>query len=397
MDSGLKLSMDQFIRRHVISGRARVWWLVPFLLIGIAPAYGQEKTIPQPPEITTAEANQKIQQLAALRRQKPVELPIGSGDVLHIEVFDVPEMTREVRVDSIGLISLPLIPGKIQIAGLNAYQAQDKIAELLRENGLVSHPEVSVTVKDQNSQPVTVVGAVARVQVVQLVKPTTLLEILAGSGGVADDAGAVVLVVRHSPLATAVTATAPGDIATKPAPAETPGIPETSDLKDVQANDAAAPEIAEVNEAGSQTISIRLKDLLDSGDPTFNIPVYGGDIVSVPRSGIVYVAGAVQNPGGYVLQSRGEQVTALKVVALAHGLTGTAKANDAVIVRKNPDTGQTQEIAVKLREITKRKIADVRLMPNDILIVPDSLGLKALYKTGEIATTVGAGILIYRH
>ena len=90
-------------------------------------------------------------------------------------------------------------------------------------------------------------------------------------------------------------------------------------------------------------------------------------------------------------------MTALKVVALAHGLTGTAKANDAVIVRKNPDTGQTQEIAVKLREITKRKIADVRLMPNDILIVPDSLGLKALYKTGEIATTVGTGILLYRH
>jgi protein involved in polysaccharide export with SLBB domain len=165
----------------------------------------------------------------------------------------------------------------------------------------------------------------------------------------------------------------------------------------VQGSDAAAPEIAEVNEAGSQTISIRLKDLLDSGDPTFNIPVYGGDIVSVPRSGIVYVAGAVQNPGGYVLQSRGEQVTALKVVALAHGLSGTAKSNDAVIVRKNTDTGQTQQIPVRLRDIMRRKIADVRLMPNDILIVPDSLGLKALYKTGELATVVGTGLLIYRH
>ena len=261
----------------------------------------------------------------------------------------------------------------------------------------MSHPEVSVVVKEQNSQPVTVVGAVQHVQVVQLVKPTTLLEILAGSGGVADDAGAVVLVVRRSPLATAVTASAPGDVATKTEPAGAPGAPETNDLKDVQGNDAAAAEIAEMNEAGSQTISIRLKDLLDSGDPTFNIPVYGGDIVSVPRSGIVYVAGAIQNPGGYVLQSRGEQVTALKVVALAHGLTSTAKPNDAVIVRKNPDTGQTQEIPVKLKEIMKRKIADVRLMPNDLLIVPDSIGLKALYKTGEIATTVGTGLLIYHH
>jgi polysaccharide export outer membrane protein len=291
-----------------------------------------------------------------------------------------------------------LIPGKIQVAGLTAYQVQDKIADLLRENGLVSHPEVSVVVKEQNSQPVTVVGAVQHVQVVQLVKPTTLLEILANSGGVADDAGAVVLVVRRSPLAKAVTAAAPGDVATKTTtPVGTPGAPETNDLKDVQGNDAAAPEIAEMNEAGSQTISIRLKDLLDSGDPTFNIPVYGGDIVSVPRSGIVYAVGAIQNPGGYVLQSRGEQVTALRVVALAHGLTSTAKANDAVIVRKNPDTGQTQEIPVKLREIMKRKIADVRLMPNDILIVPDSLGLKALYRAGELVASASTALLIYYH
>jgi len=390
--------MDEFIGMRVISTRAQACWLIPLLMISIAPAYGQKKKPPQPDETTTTQANEKIQQLAVLRRQKPMELPIGSGDVLHIEVFDVPEMTREVRVDPTGMISLPLIPGKIQVAGLNAYQAQDKIGDLLRENGLVSHPEVSVVVKEQNSQPVTVVGAVQHVQVVQLVKPTTLLEILAGSGGVADDAGAVVLVVRRSPLATAVTASAPGDVATKTTPpAGTPGAPETNDLKDVQGNDAAAPEIAEVNEAGSQTISIRLKDLLDSGDPTFNIPVYGGDIVSVPRSGIVYVAGAIQNPGGYVLQSRGEQVTALKVVALAHGLTSTAKANDAVIVRKNPDTGQTQEIPVKLKEIMSRKIADVRMMPNDILIVPDSFGKKALYKAGEVATIAGTGLLVYYH
>jgi polysaccharide export outer membrane protein len=372
--------------------------LIPLLIIGLAPAYAQQKKAPpSPPEITTAQANEKIQQLAALRRQPAVDLPVGSGDVLHVEVFDVPELARDVRVDPTGNINLPLIPGKIRVAGLNPYQVQEKIADLLRENGLVSHPEVSVVVKDQNSQPVTVVGAVQHVQVLQLVKPTTLLEILAGSGGVADDAGAVVLVVRRSPLATAVTATVPGDEATKTAPpAGAPGA-ETNDLKDVQGNDAAAAEIAEINEAGSQTISIRLKDLLDSGDPTFNIPVYGGDIVSVPRSGIVYVAGAIQNPGGYVLQSRGEQVTALKVVALAHGLTSTAKANEAVIVRKNPDTGQTQQIPVKLKEIMKRKIEDVRLMPNDILIVPDSLGLKALYKSGELAATVGAGILIYHH
>ena len=107
------------------------------------------------------------------------------------------------------------------------------------------------------------------------------------------------------------------------APAGTPGVPETNDLKDVQSSDAAAAEIAEINEAGSQTISIRLKDLLDSGIRTFNIPVYGGDIVSVPLSGNCLRRGC--HPKSWrirIWESCGEQVTALKVVALAHGLTG---------------------------------------------------------------------------
>ena len=84
-----------------------------------------------------------------------------------------------------------------------------------------------------------------------------------------------------------------------------------------------------------------LQDLLESGDAVFNIPVYGGDVVSVPRAGIVYVLGfGVAQPGGYVLQSHGEQVTVLKALALAHGLTSFAKADSAVIMRTNPATGQ---------------------------------------------------------
>jgi polysaccharide export outer membrane protein len=366
-------------------------------MIGMGRAYGQQKIPPQPDAITTSQTNDKIRQLAALRRQQPIETVVGSGDVLHVEVFDVPELARDVRVDPTGMIGLPLIPGRILVAGMTAYDLQGKIGDLLRENGLVSHPEVSVVVKEQKSQPVLVIGAVHNVQVVQLVRPTTLLELLADSGGVADDAGSVILVVRRSPVATPVVATTVGDVATKSAPsAGTPAIQETTDLKDVWGNDAAAAEIAEVNEAGSQTISIRLRDLLDSGNPTFNIPVYGGDTVSVPKSGIVYVTGAIANPGGYALQSRGEQVTVLDLLALAHGVTSTAKMNDSVIVRKNPDTGKNEEVPVRLRDILNRKVADVHLKPDDILIVPDSTTKKILYKGGQAAITIGSGFAVYR-
>ena len=109
---------------------------------------------------TQQQTNEKIQELAALERSKPHDVPVGTGDLLHIEVFDVPELSRDVRVGDAGDISYPLIPAKITAAGLTPFQLEEKMEQLLIENGLVTHPQVSVFVKEQNSQPVSVVGAV---------------------------------------------------------------------------------------------------------------------------------------------------------------------------------------------------------------------------------------------
>jgi len=56
---------------------------------------------------------------------------------------------------------------------------EQKIAEVLEANGLVSHPEVSVSVKERKSKPITVVGAVPHPMVYQADRPVTLLEVLA--------------------------------------------------------------------------------------------------------------------------------------------------------------------------------------------------------------------------
>ena len=140
-----------------------------------------------------------------------------------------------------------------------------------------------------------------------------------------------------------------------------------------------------------------MQDLLESGSEVYNIPVYGGDIVSVPRAGIVYVLGAgISQPGGYVLQSHGAQVTVLKVLALAHGLTGFAKGDSAVIIRNDPLTGQRQEIPVRIKAIEKRKADDVALKSNDILYVPDSAGKRMLARGTESAIGIGTSLVIYR-
>ena len=336
-----------------------VGFLAVLLGVGIAQRASAQET-----HETPEQKSAKVQELAALASVRPVESVIGSGDLLHIDVFDVPELSRDVRVSDTGDISYPLIPGKITVAGLTSFQLESKIEGLLLANGLVSHPQVSVFVKEQNSQPVTVVGAVGHPMVYQVLRPTTLLEVLTAAGGVSDNAGNVVIVTRPQ-----------HDDGTKTEPAS-----------------------ATVNgKPAEQRITIPLQNLLESGDSVFNIQIYGGDTVTVPPAGIIYVLGSgVASPGEYVLQDRGEQVTVLKALALAHGMTAFAKANSAVIMRTNPQTGQRDTIPVHLKQIENRKEDDVPMKSNDILYVPDSAGKKALARGGEAAIGVGTGIAIYR-
>src|ERR1700689_1285947 len=155
----------------------------PIRLLAILAVCGWQSVYGQTTEPTPQQTNEKIQQLATLVRAHPADSPIGSGDLLHIDVFDVPELSRDVRVGDGGDISYPLVPGKIQAAGLTPFELEGKIEQLLIENGLVTHPQVSVFVKEQNSQPVSVVGAVVKPAVYQVIRPTTLLELLADAGG----------------------------------------------------------------------------------------------------------------------------------------------------------------------------------------------------------------------
>ena len=338
----------------------RLWWLGVLLMVGALQGAFAQETHETPEQQRSA----KAQQLAALASVRPVDAVIGSGDLLHVDVFDVPELSRDVRVSDTGDISYPLIPGRITVAGLTPFQLESKLEQLLLANGLVSHPQVSVFVKEQTSQPVTVVGAVNHPMVYQVMRPTSLLEVLTEAGGVSDNAGNIVIVTRPEP---------PG--AAKPEPAS--------------ATIGAKPD--------EQKITIPLQNLLESGDSVFNIQIYGGDTVTVPPAGIIYVLGmGVAQPGEYILQDRGEEVTVLKALALAKGLSTFAKGNSAVILRNNPQTGVRDTIPVEIKKIEDRKADDVAMKSNDILYVPDSKGKKALARGTEAALGIGTGIAIYR-
>src|SRR5712671_901783 len=306
-----------------------------------------------------AELNDRIAQLAIASSVKQGDYVIGSGDLLSVEVFDVPELSRDVRVNETGFISLPLIPVKVHVGGLTTFQLQDKIAELLQTNGLVSTPQVSVSLKEQHSQPITVIGAVKSPMVIQAIRQTTLLQVLSQAGGISDDAGNTVIITRP------------------------PSVPPGSEDSDA----TKVPREA-------QTFMISVSDLLDSGNSSFNITVLGGDVVSVPRAGIIYVVGAVNRPGGFVMQNDRDRMTTLKILSLAGGTTSTAKERQAVILRKNLETGKRLEVRVDLKKVMQLKTEDVLLLPSDILFVPDSSGKRALRRAGDTALALTTGVAL---
>ena len=106
---------------------------------------------------------------------------IGPNDLLEIDVYGVTELKRTVRVNSTGLVSLPLI-GAIKVAGLTAQEAEAAIAARYGEKFL-QDPQISVFIKEFTTQRVTIEGAVARPGIYPLTGQITLLRAMALAGG----------------------------------------------------------------------------------------------------------------------------------------------------------------------------------------------------------------------
>jgi protein involved in polysaccharide export with SLBB domain len=284
-----------------------------------------------------------------------------------------------------------------------------------------------VSVKEKRSKPITIVGAVAHPMVYQADRPTNLVQVLAEAGGISPDAGDTVIVTRAE--SKDENSSEPPEIgtedavaATNPAPASSsapipatnsapgadggaarnssgtqPTFPGPEIAAQTTPQNATPPQIADSDIAPpvANTITVNLAELLERGDTQNNIPLQGGDIVTVPHAGIVYALGAVQRPGGFVANNDRAQLSTLKVLALAGGMTRIAKKNQAVIIRKD-SLGKQQAIQVDLGKIIERKSEDVRLMPSDILYVPDNATKAALIRAGEFGLAVGTALTIYR-
>jgi polysaccharide export outer membrane protein len=335
---------------------------------------------------TTEDYNRRLEQLNQSLATQPAsseqtEYRIGSHDLLEINVFEAPDLNRSLRVSASGEISMPLL-GAIQSTGLTARELEGVIEIKLRQ--YMKDPHVGVFVTTVESHPVSVVGAVKKPGVFQIRGTKTVLEMLSMAEGLSEDAGDEVLVMRGAGLqfgSDSTRSSANPDVAPSSAPQPTAQ----------DAPNAATP----VNPPGNETIKINLKDLLESGDQRYNVPVYPGDIVKVTRGGIIYVIGDVKKPGGFVLKSD-QNMSVLKAIALAEGLNATSAKSRTKIIRTDEHSGKRTEFPIDLGKVLAGKAPDTPLKPADIVFVPNSSAKTVLYKGSEAAVATASGLVIWR-
>ncbi|HEX4809682.1 MAG TPA: polysaccharide biosynthesis/export family protein [Bryobacteraceae bacterium] len=280
---------------------------------------------------------------------------VGPDDVIALTVFDVPELTRQLRVGTDGTIRVPLLKKKVNVSGMMPGEIETAIAKELQAEDILVDPVVSVAVLEYHSRPVSVVGAVRVPVTFQAMPNTHLLDAITKAGGLTDAAGTDIIVTR----------TINGE------------------------------------EGKSSVVNQRIpaSKLLVDADESVNIPLHGGEEVRVPEAGRVYVIGNVRHPGAIGVHDTTGNLTVLKAIAMSDGLDGFAAKKTAYIFRKEGSPDQ-DGVPVNVKKILDRKSPDVVLQANDILYIPDSTGkhitMRALEATIGLGSAAAAAV-IYTH
>jgi len=345
--------------------------LAVYLLAGFTPVCAQEvKSMPVAPQMVAAKGTTSPVGSATVTKTPVTDYTVSPEDLLDVYVMDVPEVTRTYRVSSNGFLTLPLLQQPVAAAGETLDQLSALIAAKFREAGMLNNAHVMVSLKETRQHAVMVSGQVKKPQTYPVYGPTRLLDILVEAGGLAPDAGNNAIITR-------------GDIGVR------------ADLADSAKTGGVNPS------AKGQSFTLDIQKLVETGDDKSNILLYPGDRVTVQRAELIYVMGAVGRPGGYVLNENRTQITVLKALAMAGDVTSIAKKGRIAILRRDPAGPEEKrsEIPVDYKGMVKGQIADVRLIPDDILYVPESGRTKALHQTTATALSIagyaGSSLIIY--
>ncbi len=163
--------MNMFLRLQIVLG-------LLLLSFGLAENLAAQSTDSSSSQ--KGEASGKPSAAAVVPATTEQDYHIGPQDVVQIDVWKEPEITRTIPVRPDGKISLPLL-NDVQAAGLTAMQLAGNIRDGLTK--YLNNPQVTVTIAQINSRRVYVTGEAAKSGALPLLPGMTVLQALSSSGG----------------------------------------------------------------------------------------------------------------------------------------------------------------------------------------------------------------------
>ncbi len=264
--------------------------------------------------------------------QNDARYRIGAGDVLDIRVFNRPQLSREsVRVDERGTIQMPWIDKEIAAACRTERELAEEVTSLYRR--YLRNPQVDVFIKEYQSKPISVIGAVNSPGRFQLQRRIQLLELLTYANGPSERAGKTIQIIHTDNTATCSNM-------------------EASIEEDAPENSITSLSLGEVLKANGKA----------------NPYIRAGDIVTVLDAEQVFVIGNVINPTPVILK---DSLTLSQAIAMAGGLAPESKSDKVRVVRRSGGINKEVFFA-DLKAIEKGTSSDIALQANDVIDVPSS-------------------------
>lgn len=281
---------------------------------------------------TTSEINQALSLAAAQSTSSSANYRIGPDDLVQVTVYNIPDQDARVtprtvilRVSQEGLIVLPLI-GEVPVIGKTTGEIEQELKT--RYAKYIRTPQVGVMVTEYR-QRVSVMGAVQRPGVFELMGPLTVIDMVAQAGGITDKAGNQVILYRKEPNGKRETA--------------------VIDLM-VLANPSG--------------------EIIDSKDAAMvNLPMKAGDVINVPHAGMFFVDGAIRRPGSYPLV---RSYTLTQALATAGGADPELADYGSISIYRRHGPTNVETITVDLENVMAQKSTDPKVQPDDVIVVPMS-------------------------
>lgn len=245
---------------------------------------------------------------------------VGPGDILSIAVTGEPDFTGTFTINSDNTIFYSYLKS-IKVGDMTTREIAAYLTNVLNKD-YINSPTVNVTVKEYASKTVKVLGAVNKPGSYILRGDTRILDVITLAGGLAPQAGSNVMIIRPKKTATAVT----------------------------------------------EPLVVNYSEIVNEGKLDQNILIEPEDVINVPKGNEIFVLGQVARPGPVLYK---DDLTLLQAISVAGGPSPAASTKSTYIIRKD-EKGGSKKLKVRLDRIMEQKEENVKLIANDVIVVPES-------------------------